>query len=399
MHRPWNPKSFFRKISPDVMAAYEAAFGIGLQRDEARPKHERTYFAWKALPDGVRHKLEARLLLVNDLCSEPARPYLLRLAGQVWTGDNAHLIEESREWSINDLAMRLFITDADELVRCHRHYAVDMMDHFREYRGKHPIQLQATPEAKAKMKEEMKEHFRERAGGARCAVEDFEAEDKFALTIVHQDEMTPVDNIDEHDNVTAEWQRPVVRIAAVFYPETCTLLVKAPRKPDRERLRDLFAKIFVGETDYFEDVSKTPRWNFTPLATDDFDFTTSLTDRIANVRLARLTMRSDHRDLKQHTIEMKRDRTLVDIKDALRDHSLEFNPDLVDGIHLEFEFDDDTKGRARFRTVSLFRPNSTNLCDIKRDRVIRRLLREWKIDASQSTFSLSPPPLAAAAHA
>src|SRR5512132_2190678 len=103
------------------------------------------------------------------------------------------------------------------------------------------------------MRQSMVEHFRQHAGGAKCQVEDFEGEDKFAIFIYHEDEVTPRDTFDDDGIVVSDWIRPVVRIAAVYYPETCTLLVKAPRKTEREKLRDLFAKIFVGNQSFFED--------------------------------------------------------------------------------------------------------------------------------------------------
>jgi hypothetical protein len=49
------------------------------------------------------------------------------------------------------------------------------------------------------------------------------------------------------------------------------------------------------------------------------------------------------------------------------------------------------------RTVSLANPNTTNLKDTPRDRVIRRYLKEWHIDASRSAFALAVPAVQAAA--
>ena len=395
-HREWNPKTFFRKVSPEVMALYEADRNLTLERDPDKPPAERTYHAWKALPEDQRQQLETELLPVNDMCTTHARPYLDNLALLVWGNGDAHLIEESKDWTVYDLAMRLFLADPRGFLAAHQHYAVDMMEHFREYRGKWQAAVRTSPEAKERMKRAMVEHFRKAAGGARCQVEDFEGPDKFAVFIYHEAEMTPVDQFDENGVVVPVWMRPVARIAAVYYPETCTLLVKAPRKPEREKLRDLFAEIFIGERDYFEDLSRTPKYCFAPLTRPGFDFPTNPADRIESVCVTRLTMRTDHAGVKRVIVELVRGLTLDGVRAVIEEHGLTFDGGLIDGVRIQFEFGD-AKGRARFRTVSLHNPNSTNLRDTRRDRIIRRCLKEWGIDESRSAFAMAVPAVQAAA--
>ena len=397
-HREWNPKTFFKKVSPDVMAAYEASRGVTLVRDPSQPKADQTYHAWKALPEPQRLALETELLPVNDLCTTHARPYLDILARASWGNGDAHLIEESKDWSIYDLAMRLHIAAPADLLRIHQGYAVDMMEHFKEYRGKHPVTLKATPAAKALMRQQMIEHFREHAGGAQCQVEDYEGKDKFAIFIYHENEMSPVEQFDDTGAVVPVWQRPVARIAAVFYPDTCTLLIKAPRLPEREKLRDLFAAIFVGEKDYFEDLTKTPKFNFAPLARVDFDFPTHPADGIEGVCVTRVSLRTGSADVKRLSVDLARNLTLFGVRQALGQHGLIIDGDLVDGVRMQFEFTKG-KGRARFRTVSVHNPNSSNLRDTRRDRIIRRYLKEWGIDETRSAFAVAVPAVQAAAGA
>lgn len=391
-HREWNPKTFFKKVSPPVMALFEAKRGLVLVRDPNRPEYDQTYHAWAALSEPQRRALEAELLPVNDLCATHARPYLDSLASTVWTHGDAHFTEESKDWSVYDLAMRLFVDAPAAFGRCHQNYAVDMMEHFKEYRGKHSVTVKASLSAKSAMKKAMAEHFREHAGGARCQVEDFDGKDKFALFIYHEDQVTPVERFDEKGVVVPEWQRPVVRIAAVFYPDTCTLLVKAPRIPERERLRDLFAEILIGELDYFEDTSLTPKFNFAPLEREDFAFPTHPADGIDEVCVTRLTLRPPHKYLKRLAIDFVAGLTMFGVHETLAAHGIVLTGDAVEGVRLQFRFADG-KGRARFRTVSLFNPNSTNLRDTHRDRVIRRYLKEWEIDENRSAFALAAPAL------
>jgi hypothetical protein len=394
-HREWNPKAFFKKVSPELMARYEALRGIALVRDPARPPADRTYHARKQLPEPRRLALDAELLPINDMCSTHARPYLDGLARSVWGIECPHLIEESRDWSVHDLAMRLFIEAPQAFVHAHQNYAVDMMDHFREYRGKRRVTLNASSSAKETMRRAMVEHFRRNAGGARCQVEDHNRPDKFALFIYHENELTPVDAFDDNGLVVPEWCRPVVHIAAVYYPDSCTLLVKAPRKAEREKLRDLFGEIFVGEPDFFEDLTKSPKFSFVPLADSNFNFPTHPADGILGASITRLILRPGHADVRRLALDFEPRLTPAAIRWALADHGVVLDGRLIDGMRLQFEFAEG-KGRARFRTVSLHNPNSTNLTDTLRDRTIRRYLKEWRIDESRSAFAMATAPLEAA---
>ena len=162
-------------------------------------------------------------------------PYLERLAQQVWTNGHAQLVEDSRAWSAQDLAGRLFVTDEARFLEAHQAHALDMMEHLTEFHGRYPVTLKPTAEAKTAMKAAMASHFRETAFGARCQVEDFANDEKFALFIFHEDEVAPFDRFNDRGVVEPDWQRPVVRLAAVFQFETSTLLVKAPRVAEREK--------------------------------------------------------------------------------------------------------------------------------------------------------------------
>lgn len=395
-HREWNPKAFFKKISPPVQSLLEARFGFTLVRDRARPPAEQAYHAWKALPEPERRALETRLLPVNDLCSAHARPYLDSLAQQLWGCAQPELLLQSRGWPVHDLALRLFVDEPRMFLATHQRYAVDTMDHFHEYRGRYAVQLHASAGAKERLRDAMAEHFRCQAGSARCQVEDYHADDKLALFIYHEDAVTAHDTFDDSGLVVPLWIRPVVRIAAVYYPESCTLLVKAPRKREREKLRDLFAEIVVGDPGFFEDAATTPKFSFAALADPRFAFTTHPADGIDSVGVTWMRVRPPHAGVCRLTLEFEPNLTLVEVRQALLQHGIRLDETCIDGVHLQFAFAEG-KGRARLRTVSLANPNSTNLKDTPRDRVIRRYLQEWHIDASRSDFALAVPAVQAAA--
>ncbi len=378
-HREWNPKSFFRHLTPPALDELQAWASVTLQLDGKDSPGLQFYRAWKALDVDERTRIETELLVVNDMCSRHARPYLeQQVAPFVWTDEQGPLIEESREWSAQDVALRLFVADPARFREAHRAYAVDALEHFREYPGSYEVTLATTPEAKARMKGEMITHFRDTAFGARCQIEDFANDEKFAIFVFHEDEMAPFDRFNDSGVMEPDWQRPVVRLAAVFHYETSTLLVKAPRKVEREKLRDLFAEVFVRDPNYFGDVSKTPKFNFDVLRDPDFDFPTHGVDAIDEVSVVKVIARTAHHDAKRVTIELRPGLSIVGLGMVLEEHGISLESDPLDGVQLRFTFEG--KGRSKYRTVSLFNPNSTNLNDTRRDRVIRRCLKEWGID-------------------
>jgi hypothetical protein len=110
-NREWNPKSFFRHLTPDALEVLLEWAAVELTLDGEGPVGEQVYRGWKALPEAERVAIETKLLPVNDLCGPHARPYLERLAQQVWTNGHAQLVEDSRAWSAQDLAVRLFVAD------------------------------------------------------------------------------------------------------------------------------------------------------------------------------------------------------------------------------------------------------------------------------------------------
>jgi hypothetical protein len=394
-NREWNPKSFFRHLTPDALQVLREWADVDLTLDGEGPLGEQVYRAWKALPEDDRERIESALLPVNDMCATHARPYLEQLALVVWTNGSAKLIDESRAWSAQDLAVRLFVADEKRFAEAHQTYAVDMMEHLKEFHGRYPVTLKPTPEAKARMKLAMASHFRDTAFGARCQIEDFANEEKFALFVFHEDEVAPFDRFNDKGVVEPDWQRPVIRLAAVFHFETSTLLVKAPRTTEREKLRDLFAEIFVGDADYFEDATKSPKFCFDPLRDSDFDFPTRGADKIEEVSLVRIVAKPEHRDVKRVTIEMKPGLSVEGVRMVLAEHGVDLAVDAIDGVRLQFRFEG--KGRTKYRTVSLFNPNSSNLNDTERDRVIRRYLKEWGIDASGRREAVGAAVLEAAA--
>ena len=67
-NREWNPKSFFRHLTPDALAVLLEWAAVELTLDGDGPVCEQVYRGWKALPEAERVAIETKLLPVNDLC-------------------------------------------------------------------------------------------------------------------------------------------------------------------------------------------------------------------------------------------------------------------------------------------------------------------------------------------
>jgi hypothetical protein len=395
MHREWNPRAFFRHLTPDVARALASHLGITLDVKSGATSSERLYAAWKILDEETHHRLEPALRLVNDLCTASARSYLVTLAQERWSKARAEWLPFVIAWSTHDLAVRLFIDNVEALKALHRSYGVDMLEHLKEYQGKYVADVVPSVDRKSRMKASMLEHFRSESRGENCHIEDFVNDEKLALFVYAEDEVTPFDRFNNVGQLEPEWHRPVFRLAAVFNFETCTLLVKAPRKSEREKLRDLFAEIFVGNKNYFEDPAESPRYDFDVLADPKFDFPTHGADQIERVSVLQLTARPADRDIRRVTVELEPGLPHERMLRAVESLGLRVGSDSIDGARLLFVFEG--SGRSRQRTVSIANPNTSNLRDTDRDRVIRRCLRDWNIDADRAPAAMGSLALQGAA--
>lgn len=393
-HREWSPKPFFRHLTTEALADLRAWAGADLRPDGIGQPWEQLYRAWVGLPAAQRLRLETALLPVNDLASPHARTRLGELAATTWA--HSPLLVESRSWSSEDLALRLFVAAPAAFLHLHQGWLVDSFEHLKEYAGRYPIAPKPSKRAKAALKDAMRGYLRSTAFGPRCSVEDFANDEKFALFVFHEDELKPTDRFNEREELEPSWERDVVKLAAVFHFETNVLMVKAPRKAEREQLRDLFAEHILGDPLYFYDARSAPRFSFRPLRNEAFRFPPIYGTGVVGVTVRKLFIRPAEGDVRHVTLEFKDAVTLPHVHDALAAFGIDLVHDTIEGVHLRFTFEG--SGRSRSRTVSLFNPNSSNLSDTPRDRIIRRHLKLWGFDANVQRATVEGAPLEAAAH-
>jgi len=172
------------------------------------------YRAWLRLSAVDRLRLETALLPVNDLAVPDARARLGELAEKTW--GQSSLLAESRTWSSQDLALRLFVAGPSAFLQLHQGWLVDSLEHLKEYAGRYPISPKPSVKAKAALKDAMRAYLRNTAFGPRCKVEDFANDEKFALFVFHEDELKPTDRFTDDEDLEPTWERDVVRLAAVF---------------------------------------------------------------------------------------------------------------------------------------------------------------------------------------
>jgi hypothetical protein len=392
MSREWNPKSFFRHLSEGAIKSLARWAGVRLAPSSTGKPWQRAYAAWKGLPEVRRMELESALLPVNDMCVPAARSYLEDVARTSLGRE----LEASRGWSVQDLALRLFIDAPAAFTLAHQSYSLDSLDHLREYQGKYGVTLRPTKHTKELLRDEMVSYLRSTAYGTNCQVEDFSNDEKFAVFVFHEDEVTPRDRFAHDGSIEPSWERDVVKLAAVFNLETCTLLVKAAKKTEREKLRDLFASVVIGEKSYFEDERTRPRFCFDRLRDPEFTFPAIGGSRLGSVSVTRLVVIPANPEVRRLSIDLKPSRGLAQLHESLETHGVNVGSDRFTGVQLRFCFQGTT--RSRTRTVSLFNPNSSNLTDTPRDRLIRRHLVHWGIDASSRRAAVEASALQAAAH-
>lgn len=393
-HREWSPKPFFRHLTAPALAELSSWARAELRPLGAGKPWEQCYRAWVALPAHVRLRLESSLLPVNDLSCAEARSSLQTLAAATW-GNSARL-KESFSWSTQDLALRLFIAAPTAFAQLHQGWMVDSLEHLKEYAGRYPLKPKPSPRAKAELREAMRTYLWQTAFGPKCHVEDFANDEKFALFVFHEDELKPKDRFLEGETLEAVWDRDVVRLAAVFHYETNVLMVKAPRRQEREKLRDLFAECIMKDPLFFVDARARPRFCFEALRDPTFSFPPLPGSKLVGVGLQRLVVRPIGSDVRRLTFDFREPLTTSRALDGLAAFGVDVRRDTIDGVNLRFAFEG--TGRSRTRTVSLFNPNSSNLRDTPRDRIIRQHLKRWSFDANAVHAAVGPAPLEAFAH-
>ncbi len=372
MYLAWNPKSFFRHVRPDVLRLLLQAPDVRLPLNGSGSVAEQAYRAWKRSEGTHRRQLDATLQRIARLCTTHARPFLEDLARELW-GEDA--LQESRAWSAHDLAVCLFLADESAFDKLVESYAIDSWDLVYEYHALHEPRLHRPPSARHHVAQRMQSCFQETPYGPRCYVEDFLGVDRLVVTVFHEGELQPVDEL-RGDELVVRWGRPLGRVSAMYFVETKTLFVRAARRLEAEWLRDAVVAAYFGGVSGFADPLEHPRFCFEALLDPHRELSTKGEHEIDRVSLIQVVATRPHRATSSITIDLRPSLSLWEARTVLVSHGIEA-PDVI-GVRLLFAFSG--HGRARLRTVHLQNPNTSNFDGTARDCLLRRVLQNWGLD-------------------
>ncbi len=354
--------------------------GLAVSTSAGPPLHQQTYDAWTHLGDAERAPREWDLRCVHDLSRPQARPLMTEAAKSVWTGTDAVLLEQSRCWTVEDLAMRLYLANPSAFRHCYRAFQIDVTDSYREYQGTRVVEPRLCAENRVRMMVEMGEACRKRNGSHRCVVEDFANSEKISFFIYHQDEMKAHEQITTEGKLEPDWYRPIVRIAMTYRLKDARLLVKAPRQPLRVKLQRLFGEIVLGDPDFFEEVAQMNCFSFAPLQDRNFCFPTRPSDPIERVWVAHVAATPLRRDADIVDVTLKPNLTMDRVQDTLAAFGIDPERDNVHWVTLGARFRG--FGRSNSQQIHLKNPNFCSLGDTERDRMVREYFNYWGFDAA-----------------
>ncbi len=376
LHREWNPKLFFRNISPEPLAALLASRGVTLDGEGAL--WQQAYRAWKSEFYDRRRNVQELLLQINDLSTPHARPYLVELANSIWpAGETLSLLHD---WSVCDMAVRLYLADSARFAETHRRYAFDLQEPLLQFHGTYPKAPEATEGRKAALKRAFPACMRIARIGTPCTVEDFSDSTKLVLHVFYENEVHVYDRFTDSGCLETSWSSPARHVVLVFYFATASLVIQGCRWVDAEKLSTLFARLYIEDASYFHDVLHKPCFSFDVLRDPRFSFPTKLVDQIEGVSLVRVVARHSQQGVRRVVVDLEPSLSLEAAHRTLAEHGVDMLVADIDSVQLEVRFHG--IGRGRIRTVHLANPNTSNLRDTKRDRVIRSYLQEWGIDAA-----------------
>lgn len=130
------------------------------------------------------------------------------------------MLERARNMSGHDLAMTLFLEHPGFFRWAVIWFNLDSSARLKDYEGRYAATVTATPENKERLREALAAFLHDRGHGTNCTVEDYQAADKLALVVYHEDYAKAVNQF-ESGQLVARVQRPVVKVAGVFYGATC----------------------------------------------------------------------------------------------------------------------------------------------------------------------------------
>ena len=370
--RQFNPKSFFRKLRPDIQSKLAGQLNLldAMEEEppEGEPPQDRMYFAWTRVSDDIHKASDRDLRRINDLCCDKGRFYVDR-ALEAHLASHPTLLEQVREMSHYDAAATLFLECSANFDKAYGDFFIDDLTFRvkRQAKDERPIAIEAGK--KQLVKARVEEFFVEKRQGQRqCQVEDHEDAERYALFVFHEHRVKYEDRF-ERGQLVSEMRQPVGLGLLVYYKETGVLTIDVRTQALRERLIEVFGKIYFRDARHFDDPF-ADEFDLSPLCDRDRRYEGRALDGIGSVGITEITFEHPDNDVGKLTLKCPHGH--VAALDALK---IPLDAATFQGVKIEIR--PDGVHRKRKRTINITLPDRWNLNDTPPDRVLARYVETW----------------------
>lgn len=374
--------SFLLHIGPELLDEYAKKRGLtfvaSTKKEEVEENAERFLKIVDDLPDDQRDEIFAELQMITEMVGTRGFDYLLDGAKRNGMKVDEAEIEGMRNYS--ERALWFHLQDSDFFLGVSEIYDLDYMTGWRRVPVNKVDKTDAVSRIKA-LEEALRLMYREEFRGKRLIVKHIDLGDRLCFIAYIEDLPTSEIELQSAGVKRGKPRRPVIEAHFIYRPDEGLLEVKAGGgKLKVFRLQKAFAESVL-EYELIAENAKT--FDFEKLK--DFGslkFDTELEDGVDSVCLKGLRLFYPDRK-KKITLEV--DDPFSTGCDAMakmvRDLNVPIGSLFVQQAVIQIKFKPTGKGRRKSVTVRVTFPSSHDLRGRKEDKIVRRLLKDWGIDA------------------
>ena len=221
--------------------------------------------------------------------------------------------------------------------------------------------------------------YKKQARGKYCHIDVYKKEDSECL-FCYLDDYTDIESrFDEVGIFRKHIKKSTFEVIFLFLPKQGKLRVKVKGgKKYYQPLQVLFAKYFLDQMIPLEGRIDERIYNLNVLKNGNYPMPLNPDDNIENVNIKQLRFNSiSNKDVKV-TVESTDSESLYTLVSKL---NIKLKRYKVTQARFKFKFPG--KGNRGSHTFTVTAPNRSDLGDSKREKVIEKYLKEWKIDISK----------------
>ncbi|MBI5780032.1 MAG: hypothetical protein HZA49_11350 [Planctomycetes bacterium] len=314
--------------------------------------------------DGEKQKrFHQQLGMVNDLAIPKAMPYLTKKARE--------LDIDTADKTPYELALLFYLEKPIDFYNSHEFFNIEQNKGYSDFIGKNKKQPKPfesiMPVWREAIKGELKEQDRGNLVIKYC--EEPGENSRKAYLIYYEDYKRQERKI-KNDDLSYEDGRPVYE-AVLIYSDDKQLKMKARNKPIRDVCKDTFARIVLGDADFFNHPDAEKTYKLDKFCTLPLEYEAKPEYGIESVKETGIKVTKNGSG---ETIELHSEK---DLKGLLKTHNINLNQVEITQIFLKIKFSEG--GRSSRRTIWMSQSNHSNICDSDADRIIGACLKDWKI--------------------